>query len=312
MTYVFACVVHVGSASGTPPLNKEKGAMTPSSGQVKTPASAGWKTPTSSAGRVASQQGVGGPLALAFGTPPALTKSGTPSKVPALSTRTSDDSILFPENEEICLSQAQELPNANRERGQKEILDTVVPETLPEEKLGIVDDDADTPDTRSTENILLDKAVSDGKERETSPPSKGVYELALPDTEFQSLEGDTGSPEINAHPESPPSTEKAPRQGTAPQRSARVAALRNTLCPSPGAALGGTSDAGREAATKKLNLGRGRGTQSAARAEKQCNMKPLASFGLQEKFKAPAVVSDAGKGRGRGGKPAKRKRDGGT
>ena len=44
-------------------------------------------------------------------------------------------------------------------------------------------------------------------------------------------------------------------------------------------------------------------------AEKACNMKPLAHFGLQEKFRVLAVVSDAGKGRGRGGKPVKRKRD---
>ena len=292
---------------------KQKGPMTPSSGQVKTPASASWKTPSSSAGRVDAEEGVGRPGALAFSTPPLVTTSGTPSKAAALSTRTSDDSILFPDNDEVCFSQPQPLPRAISERGPQGIHDTVVPETLPEEQTGIVNEDADIADTQLKENIQLEKAMTEGDERDPSPASKGVYELALPDTEFQSLEGDTGSPDNDAEPDTCPSNEKLSNQGTTSQRSTRVAALRNTLCPSPSVTHpGGSSDVGREAGTKKLNPGRGRTTQGAARGVKQCNMKALALVGSQEKFKPPAAVSDAGKGRGRGGKAAKRKRDGGT
>ena len=243
---------------------------------------------------------------------PGLTISGTQDRPVSLSGKTSDETELFPETEEVCLSQAQQLPHAIPEHGQKGIHNTVVPETLPEDQAGIVNDDVDIADTQSKENNHRDEAMSEGNDRESSPTPKGVYELALPATEFQSLDGDTGSPENHADPDSSPSPENLTSHATVPHRSTRVAALRNTLCPTPGVTIGGTSETGKEAGTKKVTVGRGRANQGAGRAEKHCNMKPLAHIGLQEKFRAPAVVSDAGKGRGRGGKAAKRKRDGGT
>ncbi|KAG0570946.1 hypothetical protein KC19_6G199800 [Ceratodon purpureus] len=159
------------------------------------------------------------------------------------------------------------------------------------------------------ESTVPDRAMSEETERETSPASKGVVEWALPASEFQSLEADTVSADIQAEPGSSPKVDKKNSQGTRPQSTRRQAALHNKLCPSPVVTPGSASDAGKEPATKKATLGRGRSIQGGARGEKGTNMKPLAQIGLQEKFRAPAVVSDAGKGRGRGGKVGKRKRD---
>ncbi|KAG0596075.1 hypothetical protein M758_UG222200 [Ceratodon purpureus] len=80
--------VHVGSDSGTPTSTKQKGALTPSSGEVRTLASASWKTPGSSVGRVVAEDRVGRLHALAFSAPPTVTKSGTPLMPRALGSRT--------------------------------------------------------------------------------------------------------------------------------------------------------------------------------------------------------------------------------
>ncbi|KAG0504554.1 hypothetical protein KC19_N021100 [Ceratodon purpureus] len=100
-----------------------------------------------------------------------------------------------------------------------------------------------------------------------------------------------------------------PNQPVEIRDTRRQAALRNTLCPPPDAESGPALHVHAPSRVKKGSVGRGRSTQAAARTEKGQNMKPLAHFGLQERFKAPAVVTDAGKGRGRGGKHPKRKRD---
>ncbi|KAG0609733.1 hypothetical protein M758_7G010000 [Ceratodon purpureus] len=316
----------VPSVSGTPVSRRHEGPGTPSSGQLGTPASGSWRTPTGSAARInafgKSVQVEDVPSRSLGRTP----KSGSRSNLGSGTGRTSDESIVFGEDD-VCLSQAPGASFLALEGVRGSVGETIIPETMamtgdgvlasPEEpapKTGIPDmalsDDEDVDVAEPPkESILPDSAMSDGTERESSPPSKGVVEWALPATEFQSLEGDTGSAEIQAEPGSSPTADKRTSQGTRPHSTRRQAALHNKLCPSPGVTPGSTSDAGKEPGTKKANLGRGRSTQGVARGEKGTNMKALAQIGLQEKFKAPGVVSDAGKGRGRGGKPAKRKRD---
>ncbi|KAG0562850.1 hypothetical protein KC19_9G176300 [Ceratodon purpureus] len=294
-------------------------------GQLGTPASGSWRTPTGSVARInafgKSVQLEDVPSRSLGRTP----KSGSRSNLGSGTGRTSDESIVFGEDD-VSLSQAPRASFLALEGVRGSVGETIIPETMamtgdgvlasPEEpaQTGIPamalsdDEDVDVAEPPK-ESILPDRALTDGTERESSPPSKGVVEWALPATEFQSLEGDTVSAEIQAEPGSSPTADKRTSQGTRPHSTRRQAALHNKLCPSPGVTPGSTSDAGKEPGTKKANLGRGRSTQGVARGEKGTNMKPLAQIGLQEKFRAPAVVSDAGKGRGRGGKAAKRKRD---
>ncbi|KAG0604203.1 hypothetical protein M758_10G152600 [Ceratodon purpureus] len=316
----------VPSVSGTPVSQRHEGPGTPSSGQLGTPASGSWRTPTGSVGRI-NVFGKSAPMedvpSRSLGRTP---KSGSRSNLGSGTGRTSDESIVFGEDD-VSLSQAPRASFRALEVVHANVGETIIPETMamtgdgvlatPEEpapKTGIQnvaigdDDDVVLPEL-AKEGTLPDRAMSDGTERESSPASRGVLEWALPATEFQSLEGDTVSAEIQAEPGSSPTVEKKPSQGTRPHSTRRQAALHNKLCPSPGVTPGSTSDAGKEPGTKKANLGRGRSIQGAARGEKGTNMKPLAQIGLQEKFRAPAVVGDAGKGRGRGGKLAKRKRD---
>ena len=321
-----AVAVQVASASGTPVSQRHEGPGTPSSGQLGTPASGSWRTPTGSMGRInvfgKSLQVEDVPSQSRGRTP----ISGSRSNLGSGTGRTSDDSIIFGEDD-VVLSQAARALSLAQEGVRGNARETIIPETLaltdggvegflqdPAPKTGILDmalsddEDEDVPEP-AKESILPEKAMSEGTERESSPASKGVVEWALPATEFQSLEGDTVSAEIQTEPGSSPTIDKIPSQGTRPHSTRRQAALHNKLCPSPAVTPGSTSDAGREPGTKKPNLGRGRGGQGAARGEKGANMKPLAAIGSQEKFRAPAVVNDAGKGRGRGGKLPKRKRE---
>ncbi|KAG0590324.1 hypothetical protein KC19_1G090000 [Ceratodon purpureus] len=316
----------VPSASGTPVSQGHQGPGTPSSGQLGTPASGSWRTPTGSVGRinaVGKSMQMGDVPSRSLGRTP---KSGSRSNLGSGTGRTSDDSIVFGDDD-VCLSQAPGASFPALEGVRGSVGETIIPETMamtgdgvlatPEEpapQTGIPnlvlsdDEDVDVPEPES-ERTLPDRAMGQGTEKDSSPASKGVLEWALPATEFQALDGDTVSAEIQAEPGSSPTVEKKTSQGARPHSTRRQAALHNKLCPSPTVTPGSTSDAGREPVTKKANLGRGRTIQGAARGEKGTNMKPLAQIGLQEKFRAPAVVSDGGKGRGRGGKVAKRKRD---
>ncbi|KAG0616632.1 hypothetical protein M758_5G129900 [Ceratodon purpureus] len=316
----------VPSVSGTPVSQRHEGPGTPSSGQLGTPASGSWRTPTRSVGGInafGKSMQIGDVPSRSVGRTP---KSGSRSNLGSGTGRTSDDSIVFGEDE-VCLSQAAGASFLALEGVCGNVGESIIPETLamtgdgvlasPEEpapRTGIPDmavvddDDVDVPEP-TKESTLPDSVMSEGRERESSPASKGVEEWALPATEFQALEGDTVSAEIQATEVSSPTVDKKSSQGTRPHSTRRQAALHNKLCPSPVVTPGSTSDAGKEPGSKKANLGRGRSIQGAARGEKGTNMKPLAQIGSQEKFRPPAVVSDAGKGRGRGGKLAKRKRD---
>ncbi|KAG0596067.1 hypothetical protein M758_UG221600 [Ceratodon purpureus] len=329
----------VPSVLGTPVSQQHEGPGTPSSGQLGTPASGSWRTPTRSVGRLnafgESKQIEDVPSGSNVRTP----RSGSRSNLGSGTGRTSDESTVFGEDD-VCLSQAPAASFLALEGVRDNVGETIIPETLAMTGDGVLasypepmtnkgvegyvqepaptssipdmpvsdDEDVDVPEPAKG-STLPDRAMSDSIERETSPASKGVLEWALPAIEFQSLEGDTVSADIQAEPGSSPKVDKKTSQGTRPHSTRRQAALHNKLFPSPGVTPGSTSDAGKEPGAKKANLGRGRSIQGAARGEKGTNMKPLAQIGLQEKFRAPAVVSDAGKGRGRGGKLAKRKRD---
>ena len=324
---ILAVAFHLPSASGTPVSQRHEGPGTPSSGQLGTPASGSWRTPTGSVGKRDSfGKGLHGEDVPCRSLGQAQ-KSGTRSNLGSGTGRTSDESVLFAE-EDVCLSQAPSALVVAQEGVRCNAMETVIPETLPliggpdegllqetASKKGMADtaesddDGVEVPEP-PMDTILPDRATSDGTAaNESSALTKGVVEWALPATEFQSLEGDTVSAETHAEPGSSPTTQKVNSQGTRPHGTRRQAALHNKLCPSPAVTPGSTSDAGRETANKKVNLGRGRSAQGVARGEKGSNMKPLAQIGIQEKFRAPAVVNEAGKGRGRGGKPSKRKRD---
>ena len=306
---MIACVVHVGSASGTPSSLKQKSVVTPSSGEAKTHASPSWKTPTSTVGRVAGESRAGRLDALACGTPPAVNASGTPSLLTEpLSTKTSDESILFPDKEELRFSQPQRPSHATPERGDGIIQSTLIPETLPDTALGVGEDD-DIPPS-STGKVPSTTTMSEGTHRATSHSAEEDPETDMAGTDCQVLDMDTVHSGKQAVAEESPTVGKSSGKGTGSVGTRRQAALRNKLCPSPGATTGTSGHGGLVQGAKKPMLGRGRAGQGVTRAEKGCNMKPLAEIGVQEKFKAPAAVADAGKGRGRGGNQAKRKREG--
>ncbi|KAG0556840.1 hypothetical protein KC19_11G083100 [Ceratodon purpureus] len=143
-----------------------------------------------------------------------------------------------------------------------------------------------------------------------SPSSDGDPENNVAETHSQEPDVDTVQSGRVAAGQGSPRVKKSSNPVGGALSTRRQAFLRNTLCPSPGASPGTQTDAGSVLGPKKGNVGRGRVTQGVARTEKVSNMKALAQIGVQEKFRAPATVTDAGKGRGRGVKPAKRKRDG--
>ena len=244
---------------------------------------------------------------LACRDPTEMPKFGNPSMLPTVSTKTSEESTLL-RDDEVCLSQARPSSGTPGERGagpsEKR---TVIPETLPESEG--VEDDLDFHEV-SEEMVLPDTAGSEGGDEASLPTKDFVPETEMDTSETLAPVGETvktrGSPVRGDSPTGKVCTE----QGKGAQlRSHRQAALRNKLCPSPRVEKGTPSETAPSEEPKKASVGRGRSTQAAPRQEKVSNMKPLAHFGLQEKFRAPGVVSDAGKGRGRGGKPAKRKRD---
>ena len=306
MEYVVACVVHVGSASGTPSSMQHKSAMTPSSGHVKDYASPSWITPPSKVGMVGGGQNPGRVDALATGTPPVENKSGTPSMPAQLCTKTSDDSMLFPDTEELCLSQAQP-SHAAPERGGGMLQSTMIPETLTDTAVGVgEDEDLQPPSLTKVTSITT---MTEEAQRAASPSSEEDPETNMAALDCHGLDVDTVQSEKQPVLEESPSVKQSSGKGTGSLGTRRQAALRNKLCPSPGATTGTSSDGGSVQGAKKLSMGRGRSGQGVTRAEKGCNMKPLAEIGVQEKFRAPSVVADAGKGRGRGGNQGKRKRD---
>ncbi|KAG0620283.1 hypothetical protein M758_4G204100 [Ceratodon purpureus] len=303
---------NVESASGTPTSMKQKSVLTPSSGHVKARVSGSWKTPSSSVGRVPIEgPGVrsGG---VAYRTPAAVSKSGSPPRAVVGGANTFDESLLFAETEEVCFTQARKASHATPEGGADKAVTTLIPETV------FLDSSEGVPEVQEiqppwTGKMPKDTTMSEEIQRATSSSSDGGPEHKIvPTTDFLGLDKDMVQSDSQAVPPEAPATKKSSSQGAGSMRTSRKAALRNTMCPAPASQAGTQSEDVGVAGAKKVVSGRGRATQGVARVEKVSNMKPLALIGVQEKFWAPAVVADAGKGRGRGGKHAKRKRDGST
>ena len=219
----------------------------------------------------------------------------------------------------MCLSQAQPSSGApDRARLAKE-KETIIPETLfdidgmSDGLLFLEDGDnvlLKTPATGDEIGPLEDTCTEKlgGKGHEV----RGIISQG---TEMPTLEPAEGGADKDilqisavAPTESPVGKTKNGEQAGACSTRRQVA-MQNTLCPSPGVNSGPATETVIQQAVKKVAMGRGRSSQSATVSEKGCNMKPFTHFGLQEKFRAPAVVSEGSKGRGRGGKPVKRKRD---
>lgn len=314
--------VHVGSVDGTPLSQKGKGAVTQSSEQTKTPASTSWRTPTSRGCKVPQEIDRAAPLEpVADHTPePALDRDGPPGKLAGTSTKTSDESNLFPDDD-VNLSQARSSSGTPESRGGRKVVDvTVIPETIASTEGGFnglllqdtttdsgvlgaakVSDDDRVIDLENCNDAVVGSQV-EGQGLKVAGTALGVNESSMAE------EQDGQTPPEAAAAESPiGKVLKGENVGACGTR--RQAALKNTMCPTPGVNVGAAANAGTLAGMKKVDVGRGRSTQIGARGEKQDNMKPLSHFGLQEKFAKLPVVAERGKGRGRGGKLAKRKRD---
>lgn len=239
---------------------------------------------------------------LACRTPAFTTPSSSPSMRGSLSTKTSDESNLSPE-EDVCLSQAHLSSQTPAQRGAGLLGNVVIPETLPETQ-----DDLSFP-VHSEENVLPGTAASEEEDDASLPTENRVPETEIDTGGCVGAEPSVLQKQTETAAEESPDGRVSTQQGTGNQLTKRQAALRNTLCPSPGKNQGTPPEIPMVSGSKRPASSRGRGAQGVLRSERGSNMKPLAQIGSQEKFRAPAVVTDAGKGRGRGGKPVKRKRD---
>ena len=228
----------------------------------------------------------------ACGAPGQLQKSGTPSRILSREGRSSEESADFPEGD-VCLSQARPsseqppdgVPDSNAievvpetmpgcEAAVQEIASTAVPvqENVVEPMSD--DDDQDLPEAAEDVQAANDGAGSD------------IFNDAEENTEQELLMQ-------NTQDMAPKKT--ATQLSLEPMRTSRIAALRNRMCPSPLVSPVAAPELGLPSRVKKGPTGRGRAAQGGTRGEK--------------KFKAPGVVGETSKGRGRGGKVAKRKRD---
>ena len=300
--------VHVASASGTPVSQGHPGPGTPSSGQLGTPASGGWKTPSGSQGRVNVFGRVTQVPELACGTADEHAPAVTPLKPVSGSGRTSDESVVFPDDD-VSLSQAQPSSGPLPCGGTENKVTEVIPETMPGSGLAsqeaFIQQEVTVKDT-----VTVVEAMSDD---EDSGGAQVAEEAEAGNASADDSEGDGQQDTVQELAMNVPNevvSKKGDQQVSPEQcRRRRQAFLQNTLCPSPGASPVAPTEVGLSSRVRKGAVGRGRSGQGAARGEKNVNMKPLTQIGVQEKFKPPGAVGDTGKGRGRGGKPAKRKRD---
>ena len=309
-----ALAVHGRSGSGTPASFKQEAAGTPSSGQVRTPASSEYvrtplaseqKAPNFIGGTAIEQVNVQEIQPLACRTPASVARSGSQMMRPSPSTKTSEESSLYAEDD-VCLSQARPPTSTTAEHGGANEENTKVPETLPHNEG--VEDDLSFQEV-SEEKVVTDTAMTEEGEDALLRTNDDVPDTEMDTTEPQGTKAGTQHKAAMSMHEDSGNEKVQGEHGTGTQLTRRQAALRNTMCPSPGLNAGGATDGAGVERPRKVTSGRGRGAQGSTTAPKGVNMKPLAHFGLKEKFKAPAAVTDAGKGRGRGGKHVKRKRD---
>ena len=298
-----AVAAQVTSASGTPVSQRHEGSRTPSSRKMGTPASGSWRTPTGSAGRVNAFGGVLQEVQDPSRSPGEAPKTGMPTNLGSGSGRTSDESIIFPDGD-ICLSQAPPSAITPLQAPRSKDGDVAILETLPGDAYG--NDEVVAAPEPAKDSVV--KPMSDDEEggSEDSDEMPGRDEVAA--TEGLVADGNTDQRLAESVQREVASKKSRPLvESPEPCATRRQAALRNVLCPTPGVNSSATVETGTQGKLqKKGNAGRGRGTQVT---EKGTNIKALSNLGLQGGFKAPSVVGDAGKGRGRGGKHPKRKRD---
>ncbi|KAG0594653.1 hypothetical protein M758_UG096600 [Ceratodon purpureus] len=251
--------VHAKSHSATLASLKQEGIGTPSSGQVKTPASskhvrtppsASWKTPNLIREAVNDQGRTGRIQPLTCQAPPSLAKSGNPSTRPSLSTKTSEESTLFPE-EEVCLSQARPSLETRADRGVGHVENALIPETL-QETHG-VEDDLSFPEV-SEDKALPDTAVTEDGD-DASLPTKDI----VPETEMDSSEPPgtaTATVQKAANPAASdfPNAKVYTQHGTGTQLTRRQAALLNTLCPSPSEEKGTPTEVAGAEGSRKVTV----------------------------------------------------------
>ena len=302
---LLAVAVYMDSASGTPLSQRYGESGTPSSGRVGTPASGSWRTPAGSAGKDPEIRRVGNVDFSACPAPEPLVPTASASRDASIAPLACHSSIPF-EQEDVRVSQSRSSSETAPGAACKKATETSIPETLPaaegwfdelyvEEGVTKVNCNAGSTDGG-------DEVQEDAPELETV--MTGVEPVCKTTVKVTTVE-ETEPDGIEECPSNKTSGSQVPERCA----TRRQAALCNTLCPSPavsGATPTGTCLPGR---AKKGTAGRGRVAVGAARTEKASNMKSLTQVGLQEKFRAPGVVSVAGKGQGRGGKLAKRKRD---
>ena len=304
--------VHVGTASKAPASQKQQGAMTPSTGQTRTPPSASFRTPTSSGARLADRERPCQLVPPAPGTTTGAPRPGTPSTVACPSTKSSDDSKLYPDDD-VSMSQARPSLARAESPGGAKVMDTVIPETIDD----LAFEEA-LPDEVVFETLM--SAADGGPELEkigegdTGQEGGDGNNIAA---ESEMVVTESGGESAGSdHPPTPATgadsplgkPEKAEHAGACGTR--RQAFLRNANCPMPTAkSVPGATTGIAKSVAKKGAVGRGRSLLNAERTDKKDNMKPLTHFGLHEKFRPPAAVAEGSKGRGRGAKASKRKRD---
>ena len=307
LTCLITCAVQVPSGSGTPASKGHTGPGTPSSGQLGTPASGGWKTPSGSVGRVPVFGRVSPVQEPGSVTPNELQNAVTPSKLMSRSGRNSDDSVVFPDDD-VCLSQAQPSSAPLACGGLENKATDVIPETMPANELAWEEafpGEVTVKDVAPVVETMSDDDDSAGPE---DPDEAQAGNAGGEDSEDDGMEDTDHAPTLIQKGEV---VSKRVEQQVSPEQCGRrrQASLRNTFCPSPASSPAAPVEVGLPSRVRKGAVGRGRSGQGAGRDEKILNMKPLTQIGMQEKFKPPAAVPDSGKGRGRGGKTVKRKRD---